>query len=104
MRHPIGRNTCQPTWRISVSPEASGHPSVYHHLEKGLVTLVHGDDYTTAGNIEDLRWFKKRLEEAYEIKTQMIGPDGDKIGKVLYRVITYTGFGFDSRPIRGTAR
>ena len=68
---------------------------MYHHLEKGLVTLVHGDDYTTAGNNEDLRWFKQRLEEAYEIKTQIIGPDGDKIGKVLNRVITYTGFGFE---------
>ena len=26
------------------------------------------------------------LEDAYEIKTQMIGPEGDKIGKVLNRV------------------
>jgi hypothetical protein len=72
-----------------------GHPSVYHHLERGLVTLVHGDDYTTAGNIKDLRWFKQRLEEAYEIKTQIIGPDGDKIGQVLDRVITYIVFGFE---------
>jgi hypothetical protein len=68
---------------------------VYHHLERGLVTLVHGDDYATAGNIKDLRWFKQRLEVAYEIKTQIIGPDGDKIGKVLNRVITYTAFGFE---------
>ena len=68
---------------------------MYHHPEKGFVTLAHGDDYTTAGNIDELCWFKKKLEEAYEIKTQIIGPDGDKIGKVLNRVITYTGFGFE---------
>ena len=42
-----------------------------------------------------MRWFKKKLEDKYEIKTQIIGPDGDKIGKVLNSVITYTGFGFE---------
>ena len=59
------------------------------------MTLVHGGDYTTAGNVKELRWFKKMLKDAYEIKTQMIGPEGDKIGKVWNRVITYTGFGFE---------
>ena len=34
------------------------------------------------------------LEEAYEIKIQLIGPKGDATGKVLNRVITYTGSGF----------
>ena len=72
-----------------------GHPSVHSRPEKGLVTLVHGDDYTTAGNVKDLRWFKTMLEDAYEIKTQIICPDVDKIGNVLNRVITYTGFGFE---------
>ena len=30
-----------------------------------------------------------------KIKTQIIGPEGDKIGKVLNRVITYTGSRFE---------
>ena len=32
-----------------------GHPSVYYHPSRGLVTLVHGDDYTIAGSIKDLQ-------------------------------------------------
>ena len=80
-----------------------GHPSVHSHPENVLVTLVHGDDYTMAGNVKELRWFKKMLEDAYEIKTQIIFPDGDKIGKVLNRVIIYTGFGFELKPTRDTA-
>ena len=35
------------------------------------------------------------LEDAYEIKTLIICADGDKIAKVLNRVITCTGFGFE---------
>ena len=72
-----------------------GHPSVFHHPGKGLVTLVHGDDYSTAGHAKELHWFKEMLEEAYEIKTQLIGPDGEASGKVLNRVITFTGFEFE---------
>ena len=47
---------------------------MFHHPGKGLVTLVHGDDYTTAGHAKELQWFTEMLEEAYEIKTQLIGP------------------------------
>ena len=42
-----------------------------------------------------MRWFKQQLESEYEIKAQMIGPDGDNLGKVLNRVTTYTGYGFE---------
>ena len=59
------------------------------------MTLARGDDYTTAGRVKKLRLLKRMLEDAYEIKTQLIGPEGDTIGKVLNRVITYTGFGFE---------
>ena len=40
-------------------------------------------------------WFQKMLEDPYQIKTQFFGPKGDAVGKVLNRVITYTGFGFE---------
>ena len=32
-----------------------GHPSVYHHPGRGLITLVLGDDYTTAGEPKELK-------------------------------------------------
>jgi hypothetical protein len=41
-----------------------------------------------------LQRFKKELEGAYEIKTQIIGPEGTAMGKVLNRVITYVGDGY----------
>ena len=44
------------------------------------------------------------LEGAYEIKTHIIGPEGDNVGKVLNRVITYTGFWYELEATRGTAR
>ena len=50
-----------------------GHPSVFHHQEKGIKTLVHGDDYVSSGLSSDLAWLKGKLEKAYEIKTQRLG-------------------------------
>ena len=72
-----------------------GHPSVFHHRDKQIVTLVHGDDYTSAGSPASLRWFRNMLEKEYEIKSQMIGPEGSSQGKVLNRVITWTGHGYE---------
>ena len=72
-----------------------GHPSVFCHRGKKLATLVHGDDYTTAGSAKELRWLKKSLEDECELKTQLIGPEGAQQGKVLNRVITWTGDGFE---------
>ena len=40
-------------------------------------------------------WFKERLEESYEIKSQLICPKGETTGKVFNRVITFTVFGFE---------
>ena len=47
----------------------AGHPSVPSWW---LVTFVHGDDYTLACEPAELRWFTKKLEEAYKIRTQII--------------------------------
>ena len=55
-----------------------GHPSVFHHPARELVTLVHGDDYATAWTVTELLWFKKGLEDKYGIKTQLIGPKGKR--------------------------
>ena len=56
---------------------------------------MHGDDYTTAGSVTELLWFKERLKETYDIKTQLIEPGGEKTGKVLNRITTFTGDGFE---------
>ena len=50
-----------------------GHSCVFYHPGKRIKTLVHGDDYVSAGTEESLAWLEKELEKAYEIKTQKLG-------------------------------
>ena len=67
-----------------------GHPSVFFHKDWDLKTVVHGDDYATAGPKEGLVKLRKALEEAFDIReTHVIGhEDGDeKEGKVLNRIL-----------------
>ena len=47
-----------------------GHISVLHPPERNTRTLVHGDDYCSAGARGDLDWLQADLEQAYELKTQ----------------------------------
>ena len=46
------------------------HPSVFHHPAKDIWTLVHGDDYCSAGSPSSLDWMDDLLAKRYEIKTQ----------------------------------
>ena len=49
------------------------NPCLFHHPGRGLRTVVHGDDYTTVGAPEALRWLKGELEKKYELNTNVIG-------------------------------
>ena len=51
--------------------------------------MVHGDDYTSVGNLASLAWLKSVLEGKYEIKTSVIGHErgASPEGKVLNRII-----------------
>ena len=75
-----------------------GHPSVCHHPGRQLWTLVHGDDYVTAGLPEDLEWLEKQLSEAYELQTQKLGDEeGAQLeGKVLNRIVRRTATGWET--------
>ena len=79
-----------------------GHPSVFHHGTRDVWTLVHGDDYCSAGTSTDLDWMESMLADKYQIKTQRIGHgktiDGKNKsieGQVLNRVVRYTPNGFE---------
>ena len=52
-------------------------------------TLVHGDDYVSAGDGADLDWLEIELGKAYEIQTQIIGKGAgcQPEGKVLNRIL-----------------
>ena len=74
-----------------------GHPSVFQHPTRGIKTLVHGDDYVSSGDDQDLSWLEAELEKAYELKTQRLGTGiGSKLeGKVLNRVLRCTPGGWE---------
>ena len=74
-----------------------GHPSVFHHPTLDIWTLVHGDDYCSAGSAEALDWMEDALVAKYEIKTQRLGlgktrsGENKKLkGQVLNRVVRRT--------------
>ena len=47
-----------------------GFSSVFVHEEKGLWTLVHGDDYMLAGDANSLDWLEVQLTPQYEKKNK----------------------------------
>ena len=80
-----------------------GFPSVFAHLEKDLWTLVHGDDYFSAGLKESLTCLEEQLKQQYEIMSQQLGHDGEVSvleGQILNRVVRATseGFGLEGDP------
>ena len=43
-------------------------PCIFYHAKRDLTCAVHGDDFTTLGNDENLDWFQQVMEKAFEIK------------------------------------
>ena len=79
-----------------------GHRSFFHHPKRDITTLVHGDDYCSAGMGDDLDWLHEPLEKRYDIKTQRIGDGITKKGvkkatevQIFNRVVRRTSQGFE---------
>ena len=74
-----------------------GHVSVFHHVDKGINTLVHGDDYCSAGPQEGLSWLQRELEKTYEIQTERVANRSgcDVEGQVLNRIVRWTRDGYE---------
>ena len=49
-------------------------PCVFFHEQRKIRTMVHGDDYVSAGMARDLQWMQKQLESKYQVKAQFFGP------------------------------
>ena len=66
---------------------------IFHHPERSIRTMVHGDNYVSVGRLEDLKWMKTTLESKYQVKTQILGPQNEheKQVKVFNRIITWDG-------------
>ena len=61
---------------------------VFHHRERGIRTYVHGNDYVSAGQFEELKWMRTQPESKYIVKTQTFGPGKDHVQhvKILNRI------------------
>ena len=72
---------------------------VFYNKNKGLRTLVHGDDYLTAGTLNALKWLQQQLEAKFEMKTVVVGhsgaPEVVTEGKMLNRVVRATPSGWE---------
>ena len=60
---------------------------------------MHGDDFVCVGGTEDLKWFKERLKERFEIKSTTVGTDGSagevSEARILNRIIRATKEGWE---------
>ena len=106
LKHMYGTQAAADGWQQEYSStlvemgfvQGVASPCVFSHAQRGLVSSVHGDDFTTAGSKPQLDWFEKTLESKYELrKGGRIGPGHDdaKEGRVLNRIIRWTSEGIE---------
>jgi hypothetical protein len=71
------------------------NPCVFRHESRDIRTVVHGDDFTSEGELPQLRWMQKMLEEKFALKTKIMGshPDLLKELQVLNRTIRWESDG-----------
>ena len=53
--------------------QGASNPCVFTHRQKDIHTVVHGDDFTSEGEHDQLRWMQKKLEEQFALKTKVMG-------------------------------
>ena len=65
------------------------NPCTFYHTQKCLRTMVHGDDFVTAGSREEAKWFEVQMKKKFEIKTKLVGnAKGElKEANILNRVV-----------------
>ena len=106
LRHMYGTQKAAEGWQSEYSAtlvamgfeQGLASPCVFSHRERGLVTSVHGDDFTTVGAKFQLDWFEATLASYYELRKGGRlgpGPQDAKEGTVLNRVIRWTQDGVE---------
>ena len=70
------------------------NPCMFHHPQKRLLCLVHGDDFVSVGALGQLRWMKEKPKARFEIKSTTVGSNEEegevKEARILNRVIRIT--------------
>ena len=69
-----------------------GNASLFYHPVRDLMTTVHGDDFTSLAEEEQLDWLLAKMRERYEVKQRaLLGPDpsDDKEIRILNRLVSW---------------
>ena len=77
------------------------NPCLYYHPTWSIQTLVHGDDFISVGHREGMAEFRRRLEERFKTKSQLVGARaGEECteARVLNRIIRVTPQGWEYEP------
>ena len=83
LRSLYGTRDAPQRWRVECDQtlvklgflESGVVPGLYAHQEKDIVLCVHVDDFLVAGEEADLRWLQAALEEHYQLKASILGPE-----------------------------
>ena len=100
LRHMYGTRMAADGWQEEYSTalisfgftQGDACPNLFYHEEKGIVTSVHGDDFTSSGPADSLDWLEQSIGERYEVTIEPRlgpGPTDAKEGRVLNRVIRW---------------
>ena len=72
--------------------------------QREIMITVHGDDFTAAGSLDDLRWLQRKFQQQYEVKSKLLGPEDEhdcvQDVRVLNRLVSWTSNGimYESDP------
>ena len=73
-------------------------PCIFSHADRDLVCVVHGDDFTTLGNDDNLNWYEAELAKHFELKLRGrlgVGCPGDNEIRILNRIVRITDKGLE---------
>ena len=72
-------------------------PCNFTHRTRDLSVTVHGDDFTTTGPESELIWLRSAMEQKYEIKSNILGPEPQHAQemKILGRILRWIDQGIE---------
>ena len=71
-------------------------PCVFHHYERDISTVVHGDDFTSLGTDENLTWMESEMSKNFELKLRgRLGRDLPGELRILNRIVRVSADGLE---------
>ena len=77
--------------------QGKASPCLFHHPQKQVAVMVHGDDFIAVGSKENVKHTEDVLREKYKIKVEHLGdgPECVKEVKILNKIVRYTTTGVE---------